>query len=148
MTTEYGTVETTEMNKNIVRRFIEEFEIPCDLDHANELISYGLVQHSSFPMGQGLAGLRKFMSSLSAAFPDLDLQIEQMIAEDDKVVAFINVTGTNRGQFMNRSPTGKKVEFKRIDIYRLDRGKIVEHWDVVDRLSIYEQLGWSKIPEE
>ncbi len=88
------------------------------------------------------------MSGMSAAFPDLNLEVEELVAEDDKVAALIKVSGTNRGPFMNRAPTGKKVEFRRTDIYRLDQGKIVEHWDVVDRLAIYEQLGWSRLPEE
>ena len=75
------------------------------------------------------------------AFPDLEFVAEDMIAEGDKVAARITVRGTHKGPFLDIAPTGKQVSVNAIDIFRFANGKIVEHWGVMDQMSMMQQLG-------
>jgi predicted ester cyclase len=75
------------------------------------------------------------------AFPDLHFTVEDMIAEGDKVVARITMSGTQQGAFMGIPPTGKHVAFTAIDINRIAGGKSVEHWWEMDALGLMQQLG-------
>jgi hypothetical protein len=85
-------------------------------------------------------------SSLHAAFPDLHIDVEDMIAEGDKVVARVTASGTHQGEFMGIAPTGNRVEFSAIDIARIAEGKIVEHWSNSDQLGMMQQLGVMERP--
>ena len=63
------------------------------------------------------------------------------MADGDRVVTFIRWEGTHTGPFLGVAPTGKKVTFETADIYRMQDGLFIEHWDVVDKLSIATELG-------
>jgi predicted ester cyclase len=75
------------------------------------------------------------------AFPDIHVTVEDLIAEGDKVVARHTVTGTNRGEYMGRPPTGRSVTYNEMFILRFANGRIAEVWGVVDVLSQMKQLG-------
>ena len=70
------------------------------------------------------------------AFPDIQANIEQILAENDLVVVFINFTGTHKGEYNGMSPTNKPIKIRSADLYRLENEKIVEHWDVVDQSGV------------
>lgn len=89
----------------------------------------------------GAAALKHVWTALFAAFPDLHLEVEDMIAEGDKVVVRNTVTGTHRGPYMGLEPTGKTVTYNEIFIFRFVDGRIAETWGVVDVLSQMKQLG-------
>ena len=77
-----------------------------------------------------------------AAFPDMRMAVEDVIASGDKAVARVTVTGTNTGEFMGMPATGKSAAVKLIDITRFgDDGLAREHWGVVDQLALMQQLG-------
>ena len=76
-----------------------------------------------------------------AGFPDYQTIIDDLVAEGDKVVARITMSGTNTGNFMGIPPTGKHVSFTGIYIARIANGKIVEHWGEEDAVSLLQQLG-------
>jgi predicted ester cyclase len=79
---------------------------------------------------------------LLAAFPDLSMTVEDLIADGDKAVARVRVTGTHRGDFMGIPSTGAAGDIQLIDIMRFDAdGQVCEHWGVADMLSLMEQLG-------
>jgi steroid delta-isomerase-like uncharacterized protein len=80
---------------------------------------------------------------LRAAFPDLRVEINDLIAEGDKVVARNTVTGTHRGEFMGIPPTGRRVAYDEIFVVRFADGRIAETWGVVDLASLMRQLGVS-----
>ena len=71
----------------------------------------------------------------------LHVNIEHILAENDFVLVFLNFTGTHRGEFEGMTPTNKLVKIRSADLYRIENGKIVEHWDVVDRLDYLKQTG-------
>jgi steroid delta-isomerase-like uncharacterized protein len=89
----------------------------------------------------GAAALKHVWVVLLAAFPDLHLTVEDVIAEGDRVVVRNTVTGTHRGEYMGLPPTGKSVTYNEIFIFRFENGRVAETWGVVDVLSQMKQLG-------
>ena len=83
---------------------------------------------------------------LRSAFPDFKATIDDLVAEGDKVVIRQTWTGTHKGEFMGVPPTGKSVSFGVIDILRIAGGKVVEHWGLMDSMSLMQQLGASPTP--
>lgn len=75
------------------------------------------------------------------AFPDLEIHIEDLIAEEGRVVVRSRVVGTHRGEFMSTPATGKEVSALNITIFGIDNGKISEKWTVFDALGMMAQVG-------
>jgi predicted ester cyclase len=79
---------------------------------------------------------------LLSAFPDLRMDVEDLIASGDKTVARVRATATHQGEFMGMPPTGNRVEMTLVDIMRFDgAGRVCEHWGVADMLSLMQQIG-------
>lgn len=136
-----------EENRTLVRRFFEEVINKGNLHLAEDLLAANYVEHPPLPGGgTGLTGFQQFVSMVSTAFPDLHVTLEDIIAEGDKVVVRLTVSGTHRGMFMVKiPPTDKHVTWRGIDIIRIADGKIVERWNERDLLGLMQQLG--VIPE-
>ena len=77
------------------------------------------------------------------AFPDFRTTVDYILAEGDRVVVFTTTTGIHQGPFILAPvpPTGEQVTFKAADMYRIENGKIVEHWDVIDSLDMLREIG-------
>ncbi len=128
--------------KDIVRRFIDDYQTGNDMKALDELMHVDVIDHSRPPgIAPGAEGVRQQFDDLRAAFPDLRATICDQIAEGDKVVTRKVFTGTHLGAFQGIQPTGRAVEINLIDIVRVREGKIVEHWNCVDRLGLLGQLG-------
>lgn len=135
---------STEQNKLRVRRFYEEVWNKGHLEVAEELAAPDCVRHDpSGPMLSGPEGFKQTAAMLRAAFPDLQLSIDFMVAEADMVVARWTIRGTQQGPLGPIPPTGKRVEFAGVNIFRMASGKIVEIWNHRDDLLMYQQLGVS-----
>lgn len=136
-----------ETNKEIVRRFLTEVVPTCDLDLATEFIASNYLEHRAPPEQlPGIEGFKQAFRTSRGAFPDGYLLIEEMIAEGDKVVVRTREGGTLTGEgFMGIPPTGKKHEIMEIHIFRVEAGKITEHWSTADELDMLRQL--AVIPE-
>jgi steroid delta-isomerase-like uncharacterized protein len=94
------------------------------------------------PVGAtGALAIKEVFTTLLGAYPDLRIQVDDLIEEGDKVVARQTVTGTHRGEYMGLAPTGKPVAYNEIFIFRYVDGRIAETWGVVDVLSQMKQLG-------
>jgi steroid delta-isomerase-like uncharacterized protein len=114
-----------------------------DVDGFGGLLSDDFVEHEETP---GLAptkdGVMAFFRMYLAAFPDLRMDPVDVLPSGDKVVARVNATGTNTGEFMGMPATGKSVDVQLIDIMRFgDDGLVHEHWGVFDALAMMQQLG-------
>jgi predicted ester cyclase len=81
-----------------------------------------------------------------AAFPGYDLEINDMVAEDDKVAIRATFHGTHRGEFQGIPPTGRDVSIPLMLIYRIASDRIVEHWMNADSLGLLQQLGAVPVP--
>ena len=98
--------------------------------------------HSHNPLVKpGRDAYRAFAAGFHQGIPDLRPDIHQVMADGDRVVTFIRWEGTHTGPFLGVAPTGKQVIFETADIYRMRDDLFIEHWDVVDKLSIATELG-------
>jgi predicted ester cyclase len=117
--------------------------------NAGDIAGFGDLVADDFVERQGGPGLPptkegtlEFFRILLAAFPDMRMDVEDLIASGDKTVARVKVTGTHKGEFMGVRPAGTRVEVQLIDIMRFDdAGLVCEHWGVADLLSLMQQLG-------
>src|SRR5215510_6880076 len=117
-----------EENKNIVRRYQEIYN-SNDLDRLIEVVSDDVLTPKILPgIPSGLEGAKAAHQIMLSGFPDYQTRIDELIAEGDKVVARITMSGTHTGSFMGIPATEKKVEFTGIYIARIANGKVVEHW--------------------
>ena len=133
---------TTETNKAIIRRIVEEIQNRDNLALIDELLAPNFVNHTPAPgLPPDREGIKQLLSMFRAAFPDGSMTIEDMVAEGDKVVSRKTYRGTHQGEFMGIPPTGKHVTVGLIDIMHIVDGKVVEHWNVGDDLSMLQQLG-------
>lgn len=129
-----------EENKTILRRFIEEIWNRGNLEVADELFHPAAITPDA-PLPPGPAGIKTIASMFLQAFPDLVMTIEDVIAEDDKVVGRFTETATHKGDFMGIAPTGKQVKFTELAILRIANGQIIESWFQFDSLGLLNQLG-------
>jgi predicted ester cyclase len=128
--------------KSIVRRFIEEYQTGADERAFAEIMHPDVVDHSRPPgIAEGAEGVRQQFDGFRAAFPDFRATILDQLAEGDKVVTRKVFHGTHLGDLQGIPPTGREVEIQVIDIVRVADGRIVEHWGLVDRLGLMQQLG-------
>lgn len=122
---------TQEKNKAIVRRFNEEFIIKGNLDAFEEIVAPGFINHTGVPGYNDRIGTRNFITQLlHPALPDIQLEIFDMIAEDDKVVTHKAFTGTLQAAFMEQAPTGRKATLRIIDIIQLKEEQYIAHWSI------------------
>jgi predicted ester cyclase len=129
-------------NRRITRRVLEELFDKGNLDAADELVHPDFVNHEAPPNApQGPAGLKETVSWLRGLWGPMRAEIEDTICEGDKVVARVTMHGRHLGEFLGRPPTGKEFATKQIHIWRLEDGKVIEHWSVRDDLGQALQLG-------
>ena len=134
-------MSSIEENKAMTRRIFEVFNTG-NLALADELIATNVVDHQAPPgIEPGLAGFKQIVTMFRTAFPDIQMTIEDIIAEGDKVVTRSTMRGTHQGEFMGIPPTGKQFTATAIDIVRFAGGKGVEHWGNSDDLGMLQQLG-------
>lgn len=108
----------------------------------NEVVAPHCVDHDPAPgQGAGPEGFAQFFTSFRSAFPDLNIAVEHMIADDENVAFAYTVTGTHQGDFMGIPATGKHIKARGMQIARFEDGKMVERWGSSDELGILKQLG-------
>ncbi|UCJ08790.1 ester cyclase [Chitinophaga pendula] len=136
-------VSQADQNRQIVSRYFSQVWNEGRLEELDVLLSPGYINHTpSVPdPPPGPAGLKPIVSALRTAFPDLHYEIQDLVVNDSMAVARVTVSGTHKGPLFGRAATGKKFTVNQINIERIVRGRIVEHWRVTDELSMMQQLG-------
>jgi steroid delta-isomerase-like uncharacterized protein len=134
-------------NKALARRVFDEIWSAGKLDLVDDLLAPEFVGR---PIGlaepfTGPEGAKEFIGRLREAFPDIRFPIDDLIAEDDKVVVRWTATGTNDGEFMGIEPTGREVTIAGMTILRIRDGRIIEGWTNMDALGLLRQIG--AVPE-
>ena len=113
-----------------------------NLDEVAQLAAPDYVDHAAPPgLPPGPEGVKQSLTMFRTAFPDLEIQAEDLIADGDKVAARVVIRGTQHGDFQGIPATGKQVTVTGIELFRIANGKIAERWAEVDRLSMLQQLG-------
>jgi steroid delta-isomerase-like uncharacterized protein len=139
---------SVEPNKAIVRRLFEIWNTG-NLDAIEELYAADYVAdcRPHAPRRHGYDAIKGMVQRAHIAFPDFHEELEEMIAEGDKVVVRFTITGTQLGQWGPLPPTGKPVRFEEIVILRFVDGKVVEQHGLVDNLAALRQLGVVPTPQ-
>ncbi|MCH7974713.1 MAG: ester cyclase [Bacteroidetes bacterium] len=142
-----GPTAEEQQNLSSVKRIYAEFINQGNEAVFDELGDENIIENEELPPGMepNREGVKQFFSMFRSAFPDLHIQVDEMIAADNKIVTRVTITGTHQGTFMNMPPTGNKISYKAIDIFRLINGKVVEHWGIGDNAKMMEQL--AVVPE-
>ena len=135
---------SAEKNKAIIRR-LGEVVNKGNLDSVDEIFASDYVRHdpSALLGNVGREEYKQAFTNLRHSFPDAQWKMEDLLADGDKVVARWTFTGTHEGQFFNIPPSGKKVAYPIIAIYRVADGKIAEDWHIFHILGLWQEL----IPE-
>ena len=135
-------------NKMIAQKFYTEIVNKADIPTMDAIMSDAFIDHNASPgTPSGIDGFRQFLKMVSTAFPDIQVTVEDLIAENDKVVSRLTITGTQTGVLMGKiAPSGKQACWTGIDILKIEDGKITERWSQRDLLSMMKQIG--VIPNE
>jgi steroid delta-isomerase-like uncharacterized protein len=130
-----------EDNKALLRQAAKAFNNVEDRSGWFDYHDPHVVAHSLAPDPLDLEGVKQFYADLWRAFPDLKIEIEDLMGDGDRVAWRLTVTGTHKGEFRGVPPTGTKVKFAAGYIFRIENGKIIERWTNFDRLGLLVQLG-------
>ena len=127
----------------IATRLAREVFSKGDMEAFDEIVADRYVNHNiPVPGIPGTkAGFRDLVVATRKAFPDVRVQVEDVVSEDDFVVFHDRVTATSRDAFFGVPPNGKPLEWTEIHFLRIADGKIVEHWTNFDQVKILQQLG-------
>jgi steroid delta-isomerase-like uncharacterized protein len=132
----------TENPTKLNERFYEEVFRRRNVNAIDDLLTDDFVEHTPAP-GQdtGRQGAKDFIGAMLQAFPDLDFQIEEQIAQGDTVATVSRMQGTHREDFMGIPATGKKVSVEVMDMGRVREGQFCDHWGLADMGGLMAQLG-------
>ena len=134
----------TETNKGLVRRWFKEVwnegrETTIDELFAESGVAYGLGAGEAEVHGPGR--LKPFVRNLRGTLPDLQISIQDIMAEEDKVMVRVLLEGTHSGSGLGVPPSGRKVRVAGIVVVRISKGQFVEGWNSWDQLGLLRQIG-------
>lgn len=132
--------DATQQNKQLLAEFGAEVFGKKDLSNLYIYMHEGYIQHNPI-VPQGLAGFKQFFSDWFAAVPDWNYTLNKIVAEGDTVWAYGTYSGTQQGDWLGIPATNKSYQINAVDIFRIENGKLAEHWDVIDIYGLFKQLG-------
>jgi predicted SnoaL-like aldol condensation-catalyzing enzyme len=128
-------------NKKIVEDFCKAVFVNHDLSTLDQLMRDDYIQHNA-DVPQGKAGFKQFFETTFKAMPDFRYTLKRIVAEGDFVFMYCTTSATHTGgEWLGVQPTGNKLKFDVVDMFRIQNGLIAEHWDVADTYSLFSQLG-------
>jgi predicted ester cyclase len=129
-------------NKELVGRFYKEVYVDWNMAVVDEVVSPQFTSHD-WPKGSPTTGpqaFRDYYDDLRLTVPDARYEVDDLIAERDRVVVRWRLLGTHKGAFRDIAPTGRAITLKGIAIYRVEGGKLMERWVVSDLYGVLEQI--------
>ncbi|HET7036989.1 MAG TPA: ester cyclase [Thermomicrobiaceae bacterium] len=130
-----------EANKALIRRGLDEGINARRAEVFDELLSPRYINYSWPAPATGPAGFKDVIAMFTAAFPDMRVELAEVVGQDDRVATRGTVRGTHQGEFMGIPATGRAVAIEYIDIWRLEDGQAIENWAQLDLLGLLRQLG-------
>jgi len=140
VTAAYGKPDRAEQNKEIVRKVFADILSQGKFELAPQIYAKDFVNHGA-TKDIGLEESQASDRAWRAAFPDLQMTIEQEIAQGDFVTVLWRGRGTNTGTGNGLNATGKKADGRGISLFRIEAGKIKEEWTEYSGVLILQQLG-------
>jgi steroid delta-isomerase-like uncharacterized protein len=132
-----------EDNKKAVETLYHTVFRNHDFSRVDEIMRDDYIQHNP-DCPQGKAGFIQFFEEIFRGIPDFSYTMKKIICEGNIVMMYSTTTGTHRGEWLGCPPTGNKLNFDTVDIFRMEDGKIAEHWDVADTLKLFTRIGKAK----
>ena len=137
-----STFNSSDAAKAVVRRNTEEVQSHGNFEVFDELFADNFIDHTPQPnMTADKAGVRKLYGDIREAFPDFHAKIHWQLSDGDRVVTYKTYYGTHEGHFLGVDPTHRKIHFETVDVMRVQRGQITDHWGVGNLFSLMQQLG-------
>ena len=127
-------------NKKLVETLYASVFQEHDFSKLDEIMRDDYIQHNE-DVPQGKAGFKEFFKDMFRAMPDFRYTMKKIVAEGDIVMMYSTTTATHSGEWLGNPATGNKLDFDVVDIFRIEDGKIAEHWDVADSLKLFTQVG-------
>ena len=128
-------------NKEIARRYVEDVWGQGDFEAERQIVAANVVDHNPGSGGaRGLDAHHATLTAVRAAFPDMHMKLDLLVAEGDKVTARWTASATHLGDFYGMPPTAKRVEFTGMNILRIADGQIAEIWAIEDIAGLMQQL--------
>ena len=136
-------MSTTAENKKLVETLCITVFQNHDFSGLDEIMKDDYIHHNENddPFPEGKIRFKEFHEQIFKAMPDFRYNIKKIMAEDDIVMLYANVTATHQGEWMGNPPTYNKLNYNVVDIFRIEDGKISDHWDVADTLNLFTQVG-------
>lgn len=140
------TATLIERNTANTKKLIDEVINAGKPELCDRYLAADRIDYQNYGLAPGLAngheGFKRVLGPFIEAFPDLHLEVQFTVADDDRIMFYISTTGTHKGPFMGMAPTGKQFRVNGVDIFRFnDEGKIAAHWGVFDTFGMLAQLG-------
>jgi steroid delta-isomerase-like uncharacterized protein len=129
-------------NERVLRRFVDEVVNRGDTSALDDLVHADYVHRSPGEELRGRKGLAALLDGYRSAFPDLALKIDDLVVADDATVMAFTITGTHRGDLLGIQATGRRVQVNGMVRSRFRDGKIADEWEILDQLTLFEQLGF------
>ena len=135
-------MSTTETNKQLARDYFKAFLKADESWWAKHIAPTFRRNDPGLPFEVvGPQGVKKLADALLPGIPDMQLPIEDVIAEGEKVLVRLRVKGTHGGNLMGVLPTGAKIDIAVLDLFHIRDGKLIEHWALLDNLGLLRQIG-------
>jgi predicted SnoaL-like aldol condensation-catalyzing enzyme len=120
-----------EANKKVLGAFAESVLVKKDLSAVDQYMRIDYIQHNPL-VKQGANGFKEFFSAWFASVPDWQYTLSKIVAEGNEVWVYGTYAGTLERDWLGITASGKKYAFTAVDIFRVQEGKLAEHWDVMD----------------
>lgn len=132
--------QQSQANKQLLAAFGEEVFGNKALGNLQKFMREDFIQHNPL-VPQGVAGFKSFFSDWFKAVPDWNYRVTKIVSEGDTVWAYGTYSGTQQGDWLGIPATHKSYSIVAVDIFRIENGKLAEHWDVLDTYGLFKQLG-------
>jgi steroid delta-isomerase-like uncharacterized protein len=132
---------SVEENKALIRRAFQQAVNEKRVELFDEVLAPNYTNYTFPAPAPGPEGFKQVMAMFFNAFPDMIVELQDVIGEGDKVVTRGVMRGTHQGEFMGIPATGKPIEVNYIDIWRIENGQGVDNWVQLDMMGMMQQLG-------
>jgi len=131
--------EITNPNITLISDFAQQVFVNKDLSNLNQFMHDDYIQHNPF-VEQGSDGFKHFFETWFTAIPDFQYELKNLIVNDEFIWVYGSYSGTHTNEWLGISATQAKYQFDAVDIFRVEDGKLAEHWDVLDLHTLFQQL--------
>lgn len=131
---------SAEANKTVIAAFAESVFVNKDFSAVDRYMLPDYIQHNPL-VKQGAGGFREFFSTWFDCVPDWQCTVKKIVSEGDEVWVYGTYAGTLQKDWLGITASGQEYSIDAVDIFRIEDGKLAEHWDVLDIYGLFKQLG-------